>query len=459
MARRRPGPFAVFVSTTFTSLVVFAAAARHIEAKAKNDMLRKKRELRQLLMVPFVPYQLLRNNSCVLDAIVNSVRAVAPAREVALLLTDEAIAYTMVLIIIMVVVCDFKSDEVKNQRAAGIFDGIRPADAAPHALGGLAGRTPAFAHKMVTAVFGNVNVIHLLSAADTFWPIIGEGEAARPVQNGHPEMADCLLRLLPRAVKCEAAWAVPYDTVLREAAAEMADAQTADDAMRAAGAAALHNPTVEAVTAAAQARRDYVVALLRAEEAKYKAGLPLGQIDVDLATASRLWAHKVFLFCRSSGRGAHFFGANYDLLEMYGTLPEPFYHLCFLPPISYFLFPLDDINAGSVPLTRKNLIRALSDQVRCRTTGRLKWVMRDLLGVYQLKWEVASDNPVWKLPRKYLFNRYVSAKYDDGKIYTGKTCEECENGKYVVEWDNGDKSVLLPKNILKIWDDRNEEEW
>jgi len=116
MARRRPGPFAVFVSTTFTSLVVFAAAARHIEAKAKNDMLRKKRELRQLLMVPFVPYQLLRNNSCVLDAIVNSVRAVAPAREVALLLTDEAIAYTMVLIliIIMVVVCDFKSDEVKN---------------------------------------------------------------------------------------------------------------------------------------------------------------------------------------------------------------------------------------------------------------------------------------------------------------------------------------------------------
>ena len=97
--------------------------------------------------------------------------------------------------------------------------------------------------------------------------------------------------------------------------------------------------------------------------------------------------------------------------------------------------------------------------MRCKKTERLKWVMRDVVGVYQLKWEVPSDNPVWTLPRKYLFNRYVTARYDNGNIYTGKTCEECENGKYVVQWDSGEKSVLLPKNILKIWDDRNEEKW
>jgi hypothetical protein len=112
-----------------------------------------------------------------------------------------------------------------------------------------------------------------------------------------------------------------------------------------------------------------------------------------------------------------------------------------------------------VPLTRNNLIRALSDHVRCKKTLRLKWVMRDVIGVYQLKWEVPSNNPVWTLPRTYLFNRYVTAKFNDGKIYMGKTCEESKNGKYVVEWDDGKKSALLPKNILKIWDDRNDDMW
>ena len=126
-----------FVTSTFSSLLTFSVAARHAEAKAKLDVFRKKRALLKLPLheVPAVPYQTLRGKTCVVDAVVNCLRAVAPPQEVALLLSDEAIAYAMVLTIIQVVTCDFKSETTRMQRVAGVFAGICPADAAPHAMG------------------------------------------------------------------------------------------------------------------------------------------------------------------------------------------------------------------------------------------------------------------------------------------------------------------------------------
>ena len=98
------------------------------------EVFRKKRALLKVPLheVPAVTYQTLRGKTCVIDAVVNSLRAVAPPQEVSLLLSDEAIAYSMVLTIIQVVTCDFKSESTRMQRAAGDFAGICPA---PHARG------------------------------------------------------------------------------------------------------------------------------------------------------------------------------------------------------------------------------------------------------------------------------------------------------------------------------------
>ena len=70
-----------FVQTTFTCLFSFSVAARRAESKAKLEVFRKKRALFKvpLHQVPAVAYQRLRGKTCVIDAVVNSLRAAAIA--------------------------------------------------------------------------------------------------------------------------------------------------------------------------------------------------------------------------------------------------------------------------------------------------------------------------------------------------------------------------------------------
>jgi hypothetical protein len=99
----------------------------------------------------------------------------------------------------------------------------------------------------------------------------------------------------------------------------------------------------------------------------------------------------------------------------------------------------------------ESLAQAMSD--RFNVGRHTCWKLRNILGIYQFKWVLPPTHPVWGVPRSYLLNRFVCARFDDNIIYRGQVVgADADRKNFVVQWANGEVQKLYPVHILKIWD-------
>lgn len=170
--------------------------------------------------------------------------------------------------------------------------------------------------------------------------------------------------------------------------------------------------------------------------------------------------HKSFIGVCVSNGGAHAFAFNPAGRRVSGTCHLPtlssFFFTNLILPLFTSFFLLDNQQIGHVNLTSSSLIRAMSSPRRAKGGG-VAYVQKRLLGVWQFKWDIPSTHAVWSVPRAYVRDRFVAARFDDGIIYFGQVSGVSEDGNktYVVHWNDGKKMSLSVVDILAIWDDRN----